>query len=154
MKAKTRNRAARVQSVVIHDFEAVRLLEVALHGVSQTTLLLPGGTAGFRLRFAELLSALHVGHLAYSPASLRPGGALHIFSGGNASLADLMYRGRWDCAKTLSHYLQEGFAALASVLVAPAAAGTIRGLADLLPELIEEAAREKGIDLHIGDPRR
>ena len=145
IKGKTRHRAARVQSVVVHDAETVRLLEVVLHGVAHTTALLPGGTAGLRLRFAELLSALRVSHIAYSPASLRPGGALHVFAAGNVSLADLMYRGRWDCAKTLSHYLQEGFAALASVLVPPTAAVTIRGLSDLLPELVEELAEQKGL---------
>ena len=86
IKGKTRHRAARVESVVDHDAEVVRLLEVVLHGVSHTTALLPGGTAGLRLRFAELLSALRVSHIAYSPASLRPGGALHVFAAGNVSL--------------------------------------------------------------------
>ena len=86
-----------------------------------------------------------MGHIAYSPASLRPGGALHVFAQGNASLADLMYRGRWDCAKTLSHYLQEGFAALATVLVPPTSAQVIRGLAELLPDLVEELALQKGL---------
>ncbi len=56
-----------------------------------------------------------------------------------------MYRGRWDCAKTLSHYLQEGFAALATVLVPPTSAQVIRSLAELLPDLVEELALQKGI---------
>ena len=53
-----------------------------------------------------------------------------------------MYRGRWDSSWTLSHYLQEGFAALATKLVAPSEVAVIRGLAGLWNDVLAELARE------------
>ena len=133
------------QSVLLEDELALEVLRVGLHGVGLNCLLLPGGSLQLRTQLGHLLVALNIGHLAYGPSSLRPGGALHLYTTRGCSLADLMYRGRWDCPRTLSHYLQEGFAALALTYVGEAAAGRIRQLAQLLPELLAERAAALGL---------
>ena len=69
--------------------------------------------ADFAVLFKRLCGQLGVESVGYSPASLRAGGAVGAFVRGEASVADLRFRGRWDSDKTLSHYLQEGIAALA-----------------------------------------
>ncbi len=142
VKATTRHRVARTQSGVV---EAVRAIAVCLAATGVNGLLVPGGADGLRLRFVAQLNALRVGHIAYTLASLRPGGALHSFAAGGASLADLLYRGRWACTKTLLHILQEGFAALAVSFVPPAAAAVIKGLAELPPKLVEELGQQQGL---------
>jgi hypothetical protein len=145
VKPKTRTRAAMTQSVLIEDERALEVLRVCLHGVGLNCLLLPGGSMQLRNQLGHLLNALAIGHLAYGPSSLRPGGALHLYTVRGCSLADLMYRGRWDCPRTLSHYLQEGFAALALTYVGESAARRIRELAQLLPELLAEKAEKSGL---------
>lgn len=60
---------------------------------------------------------------------------MRLFSQGGFSLADLMLKGRWDNPKTLSHYLQEGFATSK-----PQEAERIRALAKLLPDVVFELA--------------
>ena len=133
------------QSVLLEDELALEVLRVCLHGVGLNCLLLPGGSVQLRKQLGHLLVALNIGHLAYGPSSLRPGGALHLYTVRGCSLADLMYRGRWDCPRTLSHYLQEGFAALALTYVGEGAARKIQQLAQLLPELLDERAAALGL---------
>ncbi len=54
-----------------------------------------------------------------------------------------MYRGRWDSTRTLTPYLQEGFAALATTLVPEAEAAVIRAFAGLWDEVLFELAQER-----------
>ena len=129
VKAKTRFRAARVQSVVITAPVLLNLARSALLGVPQSAALLPGGGTELRRRFDSVLQALGLQAMPYSPASLRPGGALSMFQRASSGLMEVMYRGRWDNAKTLSHYLQEGVAALALHSVPPRSVNLVRGLA-------------------------
>ncbi|MBM4022198.1 MAG: hypothetical protein FJ284_08145 [Planctomycetes bacterium] len=143
VRAKTRTRAASTQSVLVEDALALQVAAVGLLGLHPNQLILAGGSAHLRLLFSTLLECLNLGHLAYSPSSLRPGGALHLFSQKNCSLADLMYRGRWDSSRTVSHYLQEGFAALAVSVISAAAAQRVRALSDLLPEVVAEWQAER-----------
>ena len=51
-----------------------------------------------------------------------------------------MYRGRWDSTWTLTHYLQRGFAALATMLVLSSEAAAIRELAGLLTKVLAEGS--------------
>ncbi len=125
--------------------EVVHALEGLLVGVSPNEYVVPGAAAGLRLRFTELLKVLRMSHVVYSPASLRRGSALYYFSARGSSLADLMYRGRWDSSRTLSRYLQEGFAVLATTLVMPAEAAVIRELAALWSEVLAEVGRERDL---------
>ena len=64
VRAKTRHRAARTQSVIIHNEVAVKLLDVLVRGLHLNELLAPGGTAGLRERFSAVTAALRIGHLS------------------------------------------------------------------------------------------
>ena len=139
-KPKTRHRAARVQSVLVHDPLVVILCEQWLPALLPREPILPGGSSTFSRRLGQILVALGLSDMPISAASLRPGGALELYKQPGASLLDLMYRGRWDNPKTLSHYLQEGFAALAATSVPQEAARLCADLAQLLPELVSGPA--------------
>ena len=134
VRAKTRHRAARVQSVLIEDPLALAVLRGCLADVRDTEPLLPGGGLDLRVRFERILTSLNLGNLPYTPASLRPGGALFLF-GQRHSLMEVMFRGRWDNVRTLQHYLQEGFAGLALHRVPRARQAVVAELASLLPAI-------------------
>ena len=109
---KTANRGAKVQSVVIWDGELLRCLDSVFGHLDAGYLLCPGGLAQWRKRFVFGLRALGVVECRFSLASLRAGGATASFDDG-LDLAEIQFRGRWDCAKTLAHYIQGANAALA-----------------------------------------
>ncbi len=56
-----------------------------------------------------------------------------------------MYPGRWDLSRTLSHYLQEGFAVLATTLVPLSEVAVIRGFAGLWSEVLADVARDRNL---------
>ena len=105
VKAKTRHRAARLQSVIIDDPLAAALLRHCLTLIPEIGIIVPRSGLEFRLRFASLLVAVGAQPLPLSPASLRPGGALFLFQRGGGGLLEVMFRGRWDNVRTLTHYL-------------------------------------------------
>ena len=113
MRAKTRYRAARLQSVVLRDSTAILLLESVSRGMPSRQHLVPDGVLGLHRRFNHLLAALGAHRLPFSPASLRGGGAVHMLRGHGASLTEIMFAGRWESVRTVSRYLQEGLAAYA-----------------------------------------
>ena len=72
----------------------------------------------------------------YSLGSLRGGGAVADFVAGRPSLTDLMFHGRWDCPRSLSHDLQMGLATLAATRLPTDSAALVTQLAALLPALL------------------
>ena len=128
---KTRYRAARLQAVTVDEPWVVTLCSWALAGCSQQDLLVPGGSVALNARFQQLSRACRTHHLPYSPASLRGGGAVALLQ--SLGLSELMFRGRWDSVKSLTHYLQEGLAGLAICHLSPATAAVVNQLAALLP---------------------
>ena len=52
-------------------------------------------------------------------------------------VGEIMFKGRWECLKTVCIYLQEGAAAMAASRIAFNSLSTIRELADLAPVLME-----------------
>lgn len=128
-----------VQPCVVDDRDAMAALEGLLEGCPPAAFRLPlfviGGAAAFRTRFVAPLNSTDRGHFNYTTTPLRPGGALHAFAASGSSAADNMYRGRWSAPKTSSHYLQEGFAVLATAFIDKASADMIKELASPWPEV-------------------
>ena len=73
----------------------------------------------------------------YSPASLRPGGAI-AYHLRHDCLSRLLYHGRWHSVKTVQHYLHEGVAATVASSLAPGPAALVARLGGMLPELLNE----------------
>ena len=76
-----------------------------------------------------MLVELGLSSTSYTLGSLRGGGAVSYFRK-TQNLGALQYRGRWDNAGTLGHYLQEGLAALAFAKLDEKTLRRIRTLAD------------------------
>ena len=136
VRPKTRYRAARVQSVVIHDPLVIACAHRALKFSQPRDLICGDGTAGFTARFHQILDALSIGHIGYTPGSMRGGGAISQLKMGTP-VGEIMFKGRWECLKTVCIYLQEGAAAMAASRIAFNSLSTIRELADLAPVLME-----------------
>ena len=147
MKSKTRYRAARVQSVLVEHSATLSWAREVLDELPLQAKLCNGGLPEFRRKLNLLLGALGLSSLPYPQASLRPGGALYLFQQPHQTLLHVMYKGRWSCTKTLTAYLQEGFAALALHAIPPDTARTVSGLAELLDDLVSagSAPAEQGI---------
>ena len=124
---KTSNRGAKVQSVLIEDAVLVRLLDVAFGDLPWNATLLPGGYPCLRQRFAVALRLLRVPAGRYSLGSLRAGGATRYFEL-TGRLDELQYRGRWDSATSMRHYVQSGAAALAFARLPDEVADRVRRL--------------------------
>ena len=58
--------------------------------------------------FKAGMEALQLDGVGFSPASMRAGGATHVFRE-KENLAALQYLGRWSKASTLRHYLHDAF---------------------------------------------
>ena len=58
--------------------------------------------------FRSGFEALDLHHVGFTPASMRAGGATHLFRE-KENLAALQYLGRWSKASTLRHYLHDAF---------------------------------------------
>ena len=140
VRAKTRHRAARVQSIAVREPMVIQYCTWALASLPPSALLLSGGTQALCVKFDILLDAPKLAGSPYTPACLRPGGAVEIYKRRGASLLDVMFAGRWGKVRTLSHYLQEGFASLAATAIPREAAVLWTELALLLPSMILDLA--------------
>ena len=118
---------------------AVTALGALLADVAMEVALCTRGTSGLRDRFRALLDGLLIPREAYSPASLRPGGAI-AFHLAHDDLGKLLYHGRWDSTKTVQHYLHEGVSATAASALPRRTAQLIVPMSALLEELIADAA--------------
>ncbi len=143
LQPKTRRQAARHQSVVLRRPWAVDALSRLLYRIPSDCSLCPRGVQGLRRRFRQLLIALLLSGDEYSPASLRPGGALS-FHLRHDDLGRLLYHGRWDSVKTVQHYLHEGLAASVAACLPKRASALIMQLDLLLPQILEELPQLPG----------
>ena len=123
------NRGSKVQSVVLDDKQLLKFLSSLVGHDAPHVLMCPVGLQGLSRRFYLLLAKLRLGKTSYTLGSLRGGGAVEYFRR-IQNLGALQYRGRWDNAGTLGHYLQEGLAALAYSKLDKETLQRIRTLAD------------------------
>jgi hypothetical protein len=133
VKPKTRYRAARIQGTVILTAIAVVVAEKLAGMFSGATALASDGAVGLNRRFSALLTSIGC-NVHYSLASLRGGGAIAALQTGKFGLAELMFRGRWEQAATMHHYLQETLAASAAGQLTRESQNRIEMLCVLLAE--------------------
>lgn len=111
----------RIDDSILVPFVAT-LLE-ALKGKKDVPLL-PGGAGAFRRLWDSALEDLRVPHTSMdglTPASLRAGGATHLFAN-TQDIGLVKWRGRWTSDRTLETYLQE----LGSASVVPKLNASVR----------------------------
>eukprot|EP00971_Amphidinium_carterae_P346744 6488398-Amphidinium_carterae.3 len=134
-KTKTSNRGSKLQSVLIEDELILEFVDNLLGAVAPNTLLVAGGLPLLSKRFDALKRVLSLSSSPFSLASLRGGGAVHYMRTiGNVSW--LQYRGRWESAKSMGHYLQAGSAMLAMMNVSTQCRHLVKSLAQLTPTLV------------------
>ncbi len=112
VNGKNRRIFGRIQIALLDEGIGLRWLTWLTRGMNPGTRLFHGGTAKFRRLFAVATRALGVESLKLNPASLRAGGATHLFVSGAYDIGRIQYRGRWGSLSTLQHYLQEASASL------------------------------------------
>jgi integrase len=99
------------QSIIIHKGEWLALTKKLLRSKAKGSTLVRIKPDAFRKAFRVALSALGAQASAFTPHSLRHGGATWDYLQG-FPIADIVARGRWTQAKTASRYIQQGRAAL------------------------------------------
>ena len=113
----------------------LHVLELAFGNRRSSEFLVPGGLAALQRRFNVALLALGLQGCHYTLGSLRAGGATHHFLlYGN--LASLMFRGRWDSARTLNHYVHMGLAAMTAATTPLHTTQLVQCLSDGLEDLL------------------
>jgi hypothetical protein len=108
---KNRGALGRVQFRIIEDPGSISWCRWFLADLPSDHVIWPSSAVVFRRLFDWGLDILHLGHIKYTPASLRPGGTTHLFKCG-VPLSTIKYRGGWAADRTLGCYVQEGMAAL------------------------------------------
>ena len=116
------------ESVVLTDPVLIQYLHVLLTRILPGEHLWPKDSQSFRTQFRELCADARLPPLPWRPYSLRRGGATaHFLQFG--SLDKTAVRGRWQSTRTARLYVDEGVAALASIVSTPAQERHIRSLA-------------------------
>ena len=116
------------ESVVLTDPVLIQYLHVLLPRILPGERLWPKDSQSFRAQFRELCADARLPALPWRPYSIRRGGATaHFLQFG--SLDKTAVRGRWQSARTARVYINEGIAALASIVSTPAQERHIRSLA-------------------------
>jgi hypothetical protein len=108
---KNRLSAGRMQFAIVDDSCTLAWAAWLLRSVPSSWRLFPGTQASFAALFRELFERMRLGHLGFTPASLRAGGATNMFLEG-VSIDRLKFQGRWRALGTLEHYIQEAVSCL------------------------------------------
>jgi hypothetical protein len=146
-KAKTRHCSARVQHVRIVSPGLICAAFAAFGALPPQTQLFacgqPDRVARLNAWFASSLRTLGVNATeakGFTLAGLRAGGITALFRHtGNLPL--VKWRGRWDSAQTMEHYIQELEGSDAYASVPAEAREDLQALSGRLPSLLPEPAR-------------
>ena len=120
---KTRRSAGRVQHVVVRAPEIVGWVDWLVAGLPDEAPLFTLSGSQLRRRFRRLCGLVGIEGLRFSLASLRAGGATHLYMEG-LGIDRLRFIGRWTNVGTLERYVQEA-AAMQCLQRLPAQARTI-----------------------------
>ncbi len=108
---KNRRFGGRNQFRTVHDPGTSAWLRWWLHGLAPGQKLWPAGPRAFRQIWDMALRHLDASHCGLTPASMRAGGATHLYLTG-LQIASLRFRGGWTSDKGLAVYVQEAMATL------------------------------------------
>ena len=107
------------ESVVLTDKILIQYLHVLLPRILPGERLWPKDSQSFRMQFRLLCTDARLPALPWRPYSIRRGGATaHFLQFG--SLDKTAVRGRWQSTRTATVYINEGIAALTSIVTTPA----------------------------------
>lgn len=106
-RPKTR-RVYKTQFVLVKDDAVMRWMRWWRDGHRPGKKLFPWERHQWASIFKAGMEALQLGEVGFTPASMRAGGATHVFRE-KENLAALQYLGRWSKASTLRHYLHDAF---------------------------------------------
>eukprot|EP00971_Amphidinium_carterae_P218096 4329399-Amphidinium_carterae.2 len=135
-QTKTSDRGARLQSVSIDDETVVDLLTRIFGADPPYRSLVAGGSRGLQLFFERVRKAVGLGGSPWTLATLRGGGALAFLRMTGGNIIWLQYRGRWESARSMRHYIQAGLAMQAYSSLTMDVKLRIATLADLAPTLL------------------
>ena len=134
-KSGTRGLGA-VQHTKIIDQTTISLCEAVFASFNGGDRLFAATPSTYRRRWDSLLKALDVpGSLAFTPGSLRGGGAVHRYRSGG-SVTDIMWLLRVKHVDTLQHYLQEVTASLSLASLPPGSKQKVQASAAMFPFII------------------
>ena len=126
-RPKTRATAGRMQFCLIHDALTIAWMEWFCVDVPPFVKLFPLSPQRFRQLWDRALESLRLGNLGLTPASLRAGGATHLFLSG-VPLDRIKFAGRWKVLSSLEHYIQEAMSTLVLHHIRPEAVPLLRHL--------------------------
>ena len=110
---KTR-RVYRTQFILVKQLPIIAWTRWWLQGFAAGRRIFPFERHQWAARFKQGFEALDLGEVGFTPASLRAGGATHMFRQ-HKNLPALQYMGRWTKASTLRHYLHMAFSMYTSM---------------------------------------
>ena len=141
---KTQRRGPRRTHVRIDTEEVVNFIArfAERHDPSTRIWSLSGYTWGKRLETLAY-NLTGVEKIVY-PSSMRPGGATHFFQLWEENVQRIMWRGRWQCQRTLEHYIQESMTSQVLRYVAPLRLRRIDRLAAQCSSLLAEVTEALG----------
>jgi hypothetical protein len=138
---KTRWRGARQQFLYIEQPSALRWLKRRASGMPLNAKVWPMSAGTWGRRLATLLAHLHLGHLPYTPACFRAGGATYEYLR-HKDVALLRLKGRWSSEKSLDRYVQEATALLSMQHFPPLALQKLLPLSRIAGSLLNKLPLE------------
>ena len=104
---KTQRRGPRQTHVRVDHAGVVQFLTHRAKGPPALMPIWPNSVHTWRRRAKLLCENLTGADKTILPSSFRPGAASYFFEAWNEDIGRLQWRGRWDCKRTLKHYIQE-----------------------------------------------
>ena len=137
---KTQRRGPRRSHVRIDTPEVVSYIARCAETREPSMMIWSLSPAIWRRRLQVLVKNLTGLDKIIYPSSMRPGGATHFFQIWDENVQRVMWRGRWQCQRTLEHYIQELMTHQVLRGVPRLAMKRIERLGDLCAASLEEAA--------------
>eukprot|EP00971_Amphidinium_carterae_P178513 3541450-Amphidinium_carterae.1 len=144
-QTKTSDRGARLQSVSIDDCTVIALMARIFGADPPHRCLVAGGSRGLQMFFERVRRCVGLQGSPWTLATLRGGGALAFLRMTGGNIIWLQYRGRWESARSMRHYIQAGLAMQAYSGLDEATKLRIAHLADLAPLLLSSVDEEEPI---------
>ena len=131
----TARAAGRIQHVVITDPFVLMMAQWAWSGWAPTRSLTGWQLKDLARWFQQVLTAVGLPPLRFTPAGLRAGGCTHAYLSGS-SVEQLLWRGRGAAVGSLRHYVQESASVLALWRLPLASTRKLESLAASLASVI------------------
>ena len=135
---KTSRRGPRRTHVRVDEPTVVEFLRWRAGRLPSWMPIYSGSATTWRRRLDILTRTLTGKSRLILPSSLRPGAATYFFEAWGENVPKLQWRGRWQCTKTLEHYIQELVPYRILAEVAPTLRDRLETLANMFDETLLE----------------